>query len=62
MEIIGRPIRLADILLAIDFERGMPTPTYNERVIAICRQWNKHADDITSQDDSTIQFIFDLLR
>lgn len=63
-----RPIRLADVLLAIekvdDFGRIVLHQTFGE-VLFIARNrecaWNLRADDLTKQSESCINFLYSLL-
>lgn len=73
-KILGRPIRLADVLLAIgsrakDFELrndylwswSVDVPKYNDdRANQIF--WNLRADDVREQSEETINFIYNLLK
>lgn len=68
-EIIGRPIRLADVLLAMNdhaplacshsggFLKGGREWKYREPVV----RWNLRADDLEQQSDECIEFIHSLL-
>lgn len=74
IEPLGRPIRLADVLLAIgsrakDFELrndylwswSVDVPKYNDdRANQIF--WNLRADDLRDQSDETINFIYNLVK
>jgi hypothetical protein len=54
--ILGRPIRLADVLLAfceIDKESDY---------IEIVRTWNLRADDLREQSEEKIKFLYNLLQ
>lgn len=64
-EIIGRPIRLADVLLVF---RGRslkgcdPNETYPSRnEISILQRWNIRNDDLSKQSEDTVDFIHELL-
>jgi len=62
-EYVPRPIRLADVLLAIE-----SYPDYDEAVHGLLfsgpvdRRWNLHADDLTQQSDDCIAFLADLFQ
>lgn len=66
-KIIGRPIRLADILLAINKEHDsfMPHTKKEEMYFQYKREggfvWNLKAGDITLQSDETVDLVFNLL-
>lgn len=71
--VIGRPIRLSDVLLAIySFrdERNEKVPSTTERYnknrdedeLLIWQYWNLRKDDLTQQSLETLQFIADLLK
>ena len=66
IEIIGRPIRLADVLLVF---RGRslkgcdPNETYPSRnEISILQRWNIRNDDLSKQSEDTVDFIHGLLK
>ena len=56
-KIIGRPIRLADVLLALKEQRGYLGVTILEK-----EHWNLRADSLEEQSDECIAFLADLLR
>lgn len=66
-EIIGRPIRLADVLY-VNRSKKFPGAANNmtllERPIAtdIVANWNLLKDDLTLQSEETIDFIHNLLK
>jgi hypothetical protein len=67
--ILGRPIRLADVLLAtigkgiavnsigvfLSDEEGMMPHTFRAA-------WNLRADDLREQSDETVEFLYELLK
>lgn len=55
-----RPVRLADVLLPIVRRSRNEYLTY--RVLAIVRRWNCLQDNLNLQEDSTVDFIHDLLK
>lgn len=67
MRIVGRPIRLADVLLAL-----RAAGTLNFKVIVkkdsiwedhgIKELWNLRADDLEQQSEETISFLYELLK
>jgi hypothetical protein len=60
----GRPIRLADVLLAINAtlrkERG--TISLDENSVKLILFWNLRADDLEKQSEETISFLAELLK
>lgn len=66
--IIGREIRLADVLLAIMTmkydrkNRGKMTPSYLTILPDLVTQWNLLKDSLSDQSPQTIDFIFNLLQ
>lgn len=62
-EIIGREIRLADVLLAIDF--GVQVYSDHARVdmksANLLEAWNLSRDSLTDQSTPTLQFLHDVL-
>ncbi len=74
-KILGRPIRLADVLLAIqerkleyafmvDQEGGFVTALagQNPKLFSVLKGWNLLADDLKSQSPETIAFLASILR
>lgn len=59
IEIIGRPIRLNDVLLAAGAD-GIGTKTPHD-LIGILVLWDYWQDDLTEQSNETIAFLADLL-
>jgi len=57
MEIIGRSIRLADVLLATQKEQRL----FLDNSSVYRGYWNLHKDDLTQQSEETIDFIVGLL-
>jgi hypothetical protein len=53
-----RPIRLADVLLAIEHSTDDISILYE----FIYHRWNLRADDLTQQSEETITFFYDLLQ
>jgi hypothetical protein len=62
-EIIGRPIRLADVLLVVEQIPNAYSRTAQFEINAknICKRWDMRTDDLTQQSDETIVFIHSLL-
>lgn len=62
----GRPIRLADVLLAWETKyEELPDQTIGrgmEQLWSIYCKWSLRADDLDQQSDETISFIHDLLK
>ncbi len=71
-EIIGRPIRLADVLLAIEKKYKDKYRVTSQGVFenynpllqrhVVNETWNLLKDDLTQQSDETIDFLFELLK
>lgn len=74
-EIIGRPIRLTDVLLAINGGKKYyavtddgkiaflaPAKDSNARYIVIESKWNLHKDSLDEQSEATIDFLYELLK
>ena len=59
-KIIGRPIRLADVLLAIMRKSDYNNPTRNE-TFDLIRLWNCADDNLENQSEEMITFIHELL-
>jgi len=53
-EILGRPIRLADVLLAMD-------DLMHELCLDVVTKWNLEKDDLTHQSPETINFLHKIL-
>lgn len=66
IEIIGRPIRLADVLLAMSKDRnGNWSPGMMEDLYALLqgqRGWKLSQDDLNEQDEATISFLYEVLK
>lgn len=74
-KLVSRPIRLADVLLAIEAEHkfnsnpepaiaakiDLVTNVYRQGVLLHERYWNLRADDLEQQSDETIAFLHSLL-
>lgn len=72
-KILGRPIRLADVLVAIgkDAEKSTDFDLYSDRLnighydevgyYTHCR-WNLLSDDLTKQSQECVEFIYNLLK
>jgi len=67
-EIIGRPIRLADVLLAIGKQKGhhKMSEGYNAGCFTLTASWEKESwnlkeNDLTKQSPETIDFIHKLI-
>jgi hypothetical protein len=70
-EIVGRPIRLADVLLAMDKFASSAIHVDNHGcfffasahdVLAPTKAWNLRNDDLNEQSEETINFLADLLQ
>jgi hypothetical protein len=74
-KILGRPIRLADVLLAIENANGnIELATYGEPLhighyekperegYYSKAYWNLRADDLEKQSEETISFLYELLK
>lgn len=64
--LLGRPIRLADVLLAVIYvaphkDESPMQRDVNERLI-IQGDWNLFKDDLRSQSDETVAFLAELLK
>jgi hypothetical protein len=57
--IFGRPIRLADVLLAMT--RVLNGEEAQRPVLELIDDWNLRADDLEKQSEETINFLYDLL-
>jgi hypothetical protein len=66
--LLGRPIRLADVLLAIKavpyqkWPGGWAAIPDEELRDLVLNHWNLPADDLIQQSDGTIEFIYQLLK
>lgn len=67
-KIIGRPIRLADVLLALNNHKSVREPDKHEwQIYGLCndafpRSWNLRKDDLSEQSDECISFLYELLQ
>ncbi len=64
-EILGRPIRLADVLYSIKQIKGdlEAMARLEEQVSDLClTDWNLLSDDLTLQSPETVEFISKLLK
>lgn len=63
LEILGRPIRLADVLLAIktQWEKRDPDAMYHD-IIKTVSIWRLSTDDLEKQSEETINFLAELLK
>jgi len=62
-EIIGRPIRLADVLnLPDSFTDKYSNKENKELLWKLCANWNLLQDDLTLQSQETIDFLYSLLN
>ena len=62
-EIIGRPIRLADVLnLPDSFTDKYSNKENKELLWKLCTNWNLLQDDLTLQSQETIDFLYSLLN
>ena len=67
IKIIGRPIRLADVLLAIQQEGWSDqNPMWSEETTLkkkkkLCKKWTLKKDNLQDQSPETIDFIYSLL-
>ena len=72
LEIIGRPIHLADVLLAIahsipapieitEFQVGDRFKEFDDKVWSVVKRWEWKDDNLENQSEPTKQFIADLL-
>lgn len=62
--IIGRPIRLADVLNCLwlgEFDSEIMLKNEQEKCHQICIMWNLRNDSLTEQSDETLSFIANLL-
>ncbi len=57
----GRPVRLSDILLAIQIWAEFKPGFFPQEAEDVMRMWNLRADDLGEQNDECIQFIYSLL-
>lgn len=62
-KIIGRPIRLADVLnLPDSFTDKYSNKENKELLWKLCANWNLLQDDLTLQSQETIDFLYSLLN
>jgi hypothetical protein len=60
-EILGRPIRLADVLFACGANHIISAPRSGGWIKAVVMHWNFLDDNLDHQSDETKQFLIDLL-
>ena len=63
-EIIGRPIRLADVLWAINMpiKYHTKTPTVKIELCKLLSSWNLLKDNLEDQSEETVTFISNLIK
>jgi len=70
-EVHGRPIRLADVLLAVphlkprdhrNIVRGQAESAGNVGFVTVVCEWNLRKDDLTEQSDECVAFLYELLQ
>jgi len=61
-EIIGRPIRLADIIYMLKEVSTMGTDYYEKEKQLITNLWDLKHNDLEKQKEETIDFIYKLLK
>ncbi len=62
MQILGRPIRLADVLLAVDKSyRAKRMAGIDQNRLKVLWQWDLRDDNLDHQGEETKQFLIDLL-
>jgi hypothetical protein len=63
-KIIGRPIRLADVLLVLMklLRDGQSASKVKDDLYRLAHLWNCFEDDLTKQSPETIDFLFTLLQ
>jgi len=59
---IGRPIRLADVLQAMDDAAKGDLQQIRENLIATYDKWNLLDDDLSRQSQETIDFLAEILK
>ncbi len=57
-KIIGRPIRLADVLLAYSFRERFNATTWG----SLAGKWSLIGNNLNNQSKETIDFIYDILK
>lgn len=61
--ILGRPIRLADVFLAVGHNQGYRDGKMQaSQLYTIVEVWNLRADDLEKQSEETINFLYELLK
>lgn len=66
LQVLPRPIRLADVLLAI--EKVKDQTQHGKCVMILCNgwgekeRWDLRQDNLNDQDEPTIRFIYELLK
>lgn len=61
-EILGRPIRLADVLLAIDTQGKSHHEVNGDECFLCSGLWNLRQDDLSLQSEETLNFIASTLN
>lgn len=61
-EIIGRDIRLADVLLVADNAGKGKLDAVRNNILSVYDKWNLLKDNLNDQSDETIEFIYNLLK
>jgi hypothetical protein len=58
-EVLGRPIRLADVCWAMFTQKSLGPGEYADLAVIY---WNLRADDLEKQSEETINFLYELLQ
>lgn len=62
-EIIGRPIRLADIILLLCNGKQEEIEFIEDyHLTELLQRWNLRKDDLNEQDEAAISFLYDVLK
>ena len=60
-EIIGRPIRLADVILALRTS-NIHEDDWKEELCRLTNKWDARKDSLDEQSEETISFLYELLK
>jgi hypothetical protein len=62
VEVIGRSIGIADVLLALErFDEGDTAWRWKNHLVELVRSWNLRFDDLREQRDETVELVYSLL-
>lgn len=61
LEVIGRPVRLADVLYAYEQQDDVAHSEFKRERVEILNRWCLVDDDLRDQSDETVDYLYSLL-